>query len=209
MTTQEIIQTVSEDMKNNRVRAARTRLANLLIMYKKFDPKEVQQYKTVIKDVRENYPELMDDFNNDPALISLSKTRFTKDDMVNAVAALKVNFCEERIRDAITIGKALYAPAAAANTAPRPEVKPQNSKPAVERPPRLRTKDFLQGMPTAKQAPVRETPTVKRTSEQSGGQRTIHTEGETGQKKNEHVSPLVPALVAAAAIAAVIWYLVK
>lgn len=92
-------------IKGNDIRVLREAIGNICYTSRNFSSGEfdeairyVESYGIKLKDER---------LVGDPP-ISSQKSTFTDDDFADAIFELKENFCDERIRDVKTIGKALY-----------------------------------------------------------------------------------------------------
>lgn len=106
MTTQELIQSINKDISEGNIGLAKKKIGNLAITCKTFTKDNEAQFMSVINAVKQN-SSVFENFKG-TALISSTKTDFTANDFDDAVYALKENLCEERVKDVIKIGKAVY-----------------------------------------------------------------------------------------------------
>lgn len=106
MTTQELIQSINKDISEGNIGLAKKKIGNLAITCKTFTKENEAQFMSVINAVKQN-SSVFENLKG-AALISSTKTSFTANDFDDAVYALKENLCEERVKDVIKIGKAVY-----------------------------------------------------------------------------------------------------
>lgn len=106
MTTQELIQSINKDISEGNIGLAKKKIGNLAITCKTFTKENEAQFMSVINAVKQN-GSVFENLKG-AALISSTKTSFTANDFDDAVYALKENLCEDRVKDVIKIGKAVY-----------------------------------------------------------------------------------------------------
>lgn len=97
--------TIEKGIKNNDVQSLRNALGNICYISRDFSDGEFDE---VVKYVEKHGIKIKDDKLTGKPIISGQKNEFSEEDFARAIFEMKKNFCDERIEDAKTIGRALY-----------------------------------------------------------------------------------------------------
>lgn len=98
-------ETIEKGIRNNDVKSLRAAIGSICCVSRDFSDGE---FEDVVKYVEKQGIKLKDDQLFGRPTISSQKKEFSEEDFARAVFELKKNFCDERIEDVKTIGRALY-----------------------------------------------------------------------------------------------------